>query len=153
MKIIQFSLLLEKIAAETLEKGHVLYRSLPPLKIATSSLQSPSPPFYLPSCASECPSSIHLAPKVSMPLPFPAPTHLFKAPVLTHNQLVYYGNACGMKTVSETLSAATLLHSFGSILYFRNNPILKDCIILEPAWLASLVAPMFIQEVFFFGDF
>jgi hypothetical protein len=54
-----------------------------------------------------------------------------------------------MKTVSETLSAATLLHSLGCIVYERKNPILKDCIILEPAWLASLVAPLFIQEVYF----
>lgn len=55
-----------------------------------------------------------------------------KVPVLTHNQLVYYGNACGMKTVPEVLANATLLHECGRIIYMRNHPWLKDYAILDP---------------------
>lgn len=54
-----------------------------------------------------------------------------------------------MNTVNETLTAATLLQHCGRILYFRKNPVLKDYVILEPAWLASFIVPLFVQEVLY----
>lgn len=35
------------------------------------------------------------------------------------------------------------MHECGQIVYLRSNPMLKDCIILNPGWLASFVAPLF----------
>lgn len=60
---------------------------------------------------------------------------------------MFYGNACGIPKLEAMVSFVECLHDLGRILYYRANPLLNDYIVLDPSWLAGLVAPLFSWKV------
>lgn len=64
-------------------------------------------------------------------------------PICSQNDLLVFGNACGMATMDEIMGCAKVLHSCGSILYFQGVPALKDIVVLRPDWLANIFALLF----------
>jgi len=65
-----------------------------------------------------------------------------KSPIISQNELLSHGNACGLKNLNEILTCSRVLHGCGAILHFH-TATLKDVIILKPLWLANFFAHLF----------
>jgi len=57
-----------------------------------------------------------------------------KPPIITQQELVMYGNACGIPTLPACLQCSKMLHNAGLIFCLA-----QDTIILNPEWLIDLV--------------
>lgn len=66
-----------------------------------------------------------------------------KTPIISRDKLVKLGSICGITEFSQVLACAKYLHEVGSIVYFGQDPVLSNLVILEPKWLTQALATLF----------
>jgi len=64
-------------------------------------------------------------------------------PLLTENELLAIGHTVGLKTKQEVISCTRLLHQAGAIVYFDDDAMLKDFVVLNPQWLTNMMSTLF----------
>jgi len=74
-----------------------------------------------------------------------------QTPILSLNELITYGNACGIVSMQDILYCTSLYHACGSLLYFKNKPALKDLIIVDMPWLANIISQLFTHSTTYNG--
>jgi len=65
------------------------------------------------------------------------------APVISLQQTFVIAKICGIHTMEDTLRAIRLLSELGTIVYYPNDHILKDIVILDPYWTVRMVSSYF----------
>lgn len=60
-------------------------------------------------------------------------------PIISKKELTDLGQLCNINDPYELSRAAKVLHEFGSIVYFENDPKLCNVIVLRPKWLTEVM--------------
>jgi len=64
-------------------------------------------------------------------------------PIISRGQMMSFGAMCGLEDPQLISKAARFLTQNGVMLFFGNDPLLNNIIILDPQWLTNVMATLF----------
>lgn len=64
-------------------------------------------------------------------------------PVIDRAQLLGLGAVCGMGEAKQVIDCVMFLSRIGSVLYFPDDPLISNLVVLDPQWLIDVMATLF----------